>query len=56
MNSSNEYMEIEPINLDLAEKGSYLVFQKLLEGKVGESIDLLGENIFEKTNLQTYKK
>lgn len=50
INNSNEYMEIEPICLDLAETGSYPTFQKLSEGIVRESMDLLRENIIEKAD------
>lgn len=46
MNSSNEYMEIEQVDIEIAETGGYTLHEKLPEDTVGESDGLLrGDNV-----------
>lgn len=47
MNSSNEYMEIEPVDLEIAEMGGYTLKGKQPEEIAEESIDVLRRNSIE---------
>ena len=46
MNSSNEYMEIEPVDIEIAEMGGYILHKKSPEEIVREpGVLLRGDNV-----------